>query len=87
MIIHESSNYERKFKKLVKRNPDLGAKVDKSLNLLVADRHYPSLRIHKIETTGETVWSISVDLKIRILFTYIEDGILLFDIGGHDEVY
>ncbi len=87
MIIHETSNYSRRFEKLVRRNPDLREKVDRKLQLLVADRDYPSLRLHKIEMVGETVWSISVDLKIRILFSYIEDGILLFDIGSHEEVY
>lgn len=87
MIIHETSNYSRKFKKLVKRDQDLGQKVDRKLQLFVADRDYPSLRLHKIEKAGETLWSISVDLRTRILFNYVEDGILLFDIGGHDEVY
>lgn len=87
MIIHETSTYLRKFRKLVKRNPDLGDKVDRKLQLLVADRNYPGLRLHKIEMVGEAVWSISVDLKLRILFSYVEDGILLFDIGDHNEVY
>lgn len=87
MIIHETSTYSRKFGKLVKRNPDLGDKVDRKLQLLVADRNYPSLRLHKIEMVGEAVWSISVDLKLRILFSYVEDGILLFDIGDHNEIY
>lgn len=87
MVIHESTNYARSFKKLVKRNPGLGVNVDRKLQLLAADRYYPSLRLHKIETARETVWSISIDLKFRILFTYVSDGILLFDIGDHDEVY
>lgn len=87
MIIHETSNYSRKFEKLVKRNPDLGYNVNRKLQLLVADRNYPSLRLHKIEMAGEAVWSISVDLKLRILFSYVEDGMLLFDIGDHNEVY
>ena len=87
MIIHETSTYSQKFGKLIKRNPDLSKNVDKKLQLLIADRNYPSLRLHKIEMVGEAVWSISVNLKLRILFSYVADGILLFDIGSHDEVY
>lgn len=87
MTIHESSNFSRKFDKLVKRNPDLGEHIDRKLRLLLADRDYPSLRLHKIEVAGDAVWSMSIDLKIRILFSYVKDGILLFDIGDHDEVY
>ncbi|MBI3956303.1 hypothetical protein HY339_03535 [Candidatus Gottesmanbacteria bacterium] len=87
MIIHEASNYSRKFEKLVKHDPDLGKKVDRKLQLFLVNRNYPSLRLHKIEVAGETVWSISIDLKIRMLFSHVEDGILLFDIGSHDEVY
>lgn len=87
MTIHESTNYTRKFEKLVKRNPDVRVTVDRKLKLLIADRNYPSLRLHKIDAARETAWSISIDLKVRILFVYVEDGILLLDIGDHNEVY
>lgn len=87
MTIYESTNYTRKLEKLVKRNPDVGVTVDRKLKLLIADRKYPSLRLHKIDAAGETAWSISIDLKVRILFAYVEDGILLLDIGDHNEVY
>lgn len=87
MIVHETSNYSRQFEKLVKRDSNLGQIVEKKLQLLVADRNYPGLRVHKIEGKHGSVWSLSVDLKLRILFGYVEDGIILFDIGSHDEVY
>jgi mRNA-degrading endonuclease YafQ of YafQ-DinJ toxin-antitoxin module len=87
MTIYESTNYTRSFKKLVKRNPDLRVAIDRKLKLLVTDRSYPGLRLHKIETSDETAWSISIDLKLRILFAYVEDGILLLDVGDHNEVY
>ncbi|MBI5620235.1 type II toxin-antitoxin system mRNA interferase toxin, RelE/StbE family [Candidatus Gottesmanbacteria bacterium] len=87
MIIHESSTYSRKLEKLVRRDVNLREKIDRKLQVLIADRNYPSLRLHKIEVVGDAVWSISIDLKIRILFSYVKDGVLLFNIGDHDEVY
>ena len=87
MTIHETSNYSRKLERLVKRDSTLRQKIDKKLQLLIADSGYPSLRLHKIERANGTLWSVSLDMKLRILFGYVEDGILLFNIGGHDEVY
>lgn len=87
MTVHETSNYSRRFGKLVKKDPNLGQKIEKKLQLFVVDQNYPSLRVHKIDGKSGLVWSLSVDLKLRILFGYVEDGIILFDIGSHDEVY
>lgn len=32
-------------------------------------------------------WSLSIDNDLRILFVYRDYGVLLVDLGGHDEVY
>ena len=32
-------------------------------------------------------WSISIKGNLRIIFEYIENGIILLDIGTHDDVY
>lgn len=87
MTIHETSNFSKRIEKLTKRNPRLRQKIDKTLQLLVTDSGNNSLRLHKIEGKEDSIWSISIDMKLRILFTYVENGILLFDIGTHDEVY
>jgi len=54
---------------------------------MLRNPNHNSLRLHKINAKGEQAWSISVDMKIRILFVYEKDGIVLVDIGTHDEVY
>jgi len=47
---------------------------------------HPSLRIEKL-IGSETLWSLRVTYKVRIVFRYEEDGaVVLEDIGGH-EVY
>lgn len=87
MTIHETSNFFKKLERLAKRNSDLRLKIDKKLQLLVTDSRSNSLRLHKINSRQKEVWSVSVDMKLRILFSYVDDGILLINIGGHDEVY
>ncbi len=87
MTIHETSNFSKRIEKLTKRNPRLRQKIDKKLQLLLTDLGNNSLRLHKIEGKEDSIWSISIDMKLRILFTYVENGILLFDIGTHNEVY
>lgn len=87
MTIHETSNFSKKLERLVKRNSDLRIKIDRKLQLLVTDSRNNSLRLHKINSRQKEVWSVSIDMKLRILFSYVDDGILLINIGGHDEVY
>ena len=49
------------------------------------DLRHPSLRIHKIK--GVDYYSVSVDMKIRILYEKDSNMIRLIEIGNHDEVY
>lgn len=45
---------------------------------------YPSLRLHKLSGELKNLWSISVDMKYRIIFKPLEDGVILFiSIGLH----
>jgi len=81
-----SKRFEKDLSKLLKSNPRLEKKVEKTLNLLIKNPKYPSLRLHKLSGLGEN-YSISVDMNIRIIIN-IEDGkIFLLRIGSHDEVY
>ncbi len=74
-------------KKLIKRNPQMQAKVKTALALYQTDPQHSSLRLHKLTGTQFDDWSISVGRDIRIIFSYVSDGILLSAIGTHDEVY
>jgi len=86
MIIKYSNNFSRKLEKLIKKDSLIKKKLDGKLKLFVTNPRHPSLRLHKIETK-EDAWSISIDTKLRVLFIYRNYGILMVDIGSHDEVY
>lgn len=45
---------------------------------------HPSLRLHKLKGKLDGLWSISVDMKYRIIFKPLENGVILFvSIGMH----
>lgn len=87
MVIKQSPDFVKKLKKLTNRNPQLKIKIVSKLKLLSFNKHHNSLRLHKIKSGAVDMWSISVDMGLRIMFVYRDYGILLIDIGGHDEVY
>ena len=83
-----SSSFDRKLETLYKSNPKLLPKIAKQIKIFQFDPNYPSLRNHKLSGSLSSVWSISVDMKFRMLYTVRSDGsAYFFDIGTHNEVY
>lgn len=87
MIIKQSPDFVKKLNKLTHKNSRLEAKIASKLKLFLLNKNHNSLRLHKIKSGGIDMWSISVDMGLRIMFVYRDYGILLFDIGSHEEVY
>lgn len=86
MKILVSPYFEKKYKRLVKKNPSLSRILDKKFFLLRKNKQHPSLRLHKLEGKTES-WSIAVKKNLRLIFQYVKEGVYLIDIGSHDEVY
>jgi mRNA interferase YafQ len=82
-----SEKFNRKINVIAKSNRDLAKEVFELIELLNDDPYNPGLRLHKLRNDFEEYWSISAGDNLRIVFYYIEDTIVLFDIGGHEEVY
>ncbi len=88
-----SPGFVRKFKRLVKKNPQLRSSIEEVLQLLTEDPFNSSLRTHKLKGDLEGVWSCSIDYDHRILFEFItnsdsgQEDIFLLTIGSHDDVY
>lgn len=87
MIIKQSPGFIQKFKKLVRKDSKLGQRIEVKLKLFLLDFRHPSLRLHKIKSKSVDMWSISIDKDLRIMFVYRDYGVLLIDIGDHNEVY
>lgn len=77
----------RQYVKMIRRDPLLGARVQKALSRLKEDPRQQSLKSHKVDTSryGER-WSSRVTGDVRIIWDYDARGrlvLILFDIGGH----
>jgi len=85
VIIVSTKPFIRQLADLIRKNNKYKIKVARILKLMDFDLRHPSLRIHKIK--GVDYYSVSVDMKIRILYEKDSNMIRLIEIGNHDEVY
>jgi mRNA-degrading endonuclease YafQ of YafQ-DinJ toxin-antitoxin module len=88
--IDTSDKFEKKYKKILKKNIALKPKILGTMAKISQDPKYPSLKSHQVNHSEYgKVWSSWVHDDLRILWKYENDKIiiLLLDIGSHDEVY
>jgi mRNA-degrading endonuclease YafQ of YafQ-DinJ toxin-antitoxin module len=81
--------FEREYRKLVKKNPKLRAKIKRKVEFFVKNPGHKSLRVHKVYSpkVGE-VFSFSANGDLRILFRWMsENRVIFYRIGSHKEVY
>lgn len=73
------------FKKSYKKLPVEIQKAFKDKLLLMQDNiKHPSLRIKKMQGHS-SVWEGSLTMKYRFTFEFIKGGVLIRNIGNHDE--
>ena len=88
-----SAAFVRVFKRAVRRQPELPARVERTLQQLAEDPFHPTLHSHKLKGKLGGAWACTVDYDNRILFEFVqnpesgEEEILLLTMGTHDEVY
>ena len=88
-----NNSFKRAFKRVIKRNPQLGEKIFSVLELLVNAPFSPSLKAHKLRGQLEGLWAGWVESDCRIIYTFEQDNetqeelIVLIDIGTQDELY
>ena len=79
--IHYNDTFEEQFLTLPK---NIQKKACKKEKLFRENPFHPPLRLHKLKGKLNGMWSISIDMKYRIIFKPIETGIMLFiSIGLH----
>lgn len=88
-----SSSFKRSFKRIVRRRPELFARIEDVLNLLVEEPFHPMLHTHKLKGDLAGRMACTVDYEYRIVFEFVSDpetgdeAILLDAVGTHHEVY
>ncbi|CAG1023458.1 hypothetical protein DOJK_02368 [Patescibacteria group bacterium] len=83
LIIPKS--YEQKLAKFLKTHTELIKPYTKTIKLLELDPYHPSLRLHKLEGRLKDLYSVSINLKYRIVINFIIENqqIILIDINNH----
>jgi mRNA-degrading endonuclease YafQ of YafQ-DinJ toxin-antitoxin module len=85
--------FKRTFRKFVKRNAELQQRIEDTLEQMEIDVFAPALGTHKLSDKLDGLQSCSCGYDCRIVFSIEQDtqmkveGIVLLDIGTHDEVY
>ncbi len=87
LVLTES--YLRIALRFLRRHPELKRQYAKTLALLEANPHHPSLRLHSLEGKHRGLHSVSINLSYRItLELLIRDSVITpINVGDHDEVY
>jgi mRNA-degrading endonuclease YafQ of YafQ-DinJ toxin-antitoxin module len=81
--------YRRRELQFLRRHPDLKTQYRKTLEMLVANPHHPSLRLHALSGKHAGVHSISINLSYRITLELQihESNVILVNVGDHQAVY
>ena len=84
-----TEQYNRRAARFLKRHPDVREQYRKTLLLLQANPHHPSLRLHALAGKFAGLHSISINLSYRITIDFIirERQIVPINVGDHDAVY
>lgn len=84
-----TEQYTRRAARFLKRHPELTRQYQKTLQLLEADPHHPSLRLHALGGRLAGLHSVSINLSYRITLELliVEAEIIPVNVGDHDAVY
>jgi mRNA-degrading endonuclease YafQ of YafQ-DinJ toxin-antitoxin module len=84
-----TERYARIAKRFLQRHPDMARAYVKTLALLEANPHHPSLRLRAMGGRLAGVHSVSINLSYRITLQMLitQQEIVPLDVGDHDAVY
>lgn len=79
-VVYYTSDFRKSYRKLPKRIQNA---VDRKDVLFRKDPHYPSLRTHGLHGPLKGLWSFYVTKNYRVLFEFVDDGAVFYDVGTH----
>ena len=84
-----TEQYNRRAARFLRLHPDVGGQYGKTLKLLQANPHHPSLRLHALKGKLSGLHSVSINLSYRITIEMLitESEIVPINVGDHDVVY
>lgn len=84
-----TDQYNRRAARFLKRQPQMREQYRKTLMLLQANPHHPSLRLHALGGKLSGLHSVSINLAYRITLELVirNRQIVPINVGDHDAVY
>ena len=84
-----TDDYTRRAFRFLQRHPELRAQYAKTLALLEANPHHPSLRLHALSGRLAGLHSVSINLSYRITLELLirDQQVIPINVGDHDAVY
>lgn len=84
-----TESYSKAALRWLKKHNDLKNQYLKTLKLLEANPHHPSLRLHALKGKLHGLHSVSINISYRITLEFIlkDEEIILINVGDHDQVY
>ena len=84
-----TEQYTKRAARFLKRHPELRGQYLKTLQLLEANPHHPSLRLHALSGKLAGLHSISINISYRITLELViqNNEIIPVNVGDHDAVY
>ncbi len=82
-------SYIKRARKFLKKHPEIHSQYRKTLELLQLNPYHPALKLHHLQGRLSGLSSVSINISYRIVLELIVEGngILLINIGKHDQVY
>ena len=84
-----TEQYNRRAARFLRSHPEAGSQYAKTLLLLEANPHHPSLRLHPLIGKLRGLHSVSINMSHRITLELVIAGseIVPINVGAHDEIY
>ena len=84
-----TEQYTKRAARFLKRHPELRTQYLKTLQLLEANPHHPSLRLHALSGKLAGLHSVSINISYRITLELMiqNEEIIPVNVGDHDAVY
>ena len=84
-----TDQYNRRAARFLRQHPDAAAQYAKTLQLLQANPHHSSLRLHALKGKLTGLHSVSIHLSYRITMELLiaDHEVIPINVGGHDAVY
>jgi mRNA-degrading endonuclease YafQ of YafQ-DinJ toxin-antitoxin module len=84
-----TEQYTKRAALFLKRHPVLRSQYLKTLQLLEANPHHPSLRLHALSGKLAGLQSVSINIFYRITLELLiqKEEIIPVNVGDHDAIY